>query len=70
MSFDNKSLHSTVEEKLSRNVRVMFISNSSTHEINSIEELNKLQAIKNSSSQIFMSNHLFISKRNVKDSIC
>lgn len=59
MYSDEKSLLATVENKLAKKARVVFISNSSVHQIISIEDLKKIQTEKNESTQLFMSKHLF-----------
>lgn len=70
MSFDEKSLHSTVENKLAKNARVVFISNSRVQQIISIDDLKKMQTEKNESAQIFMSKHLFNPNKNLKGTLC
>lgn len=70
MSFDEESLHSTVEKKLTKNVRVMLITNSSVQQISSLEDLKRIQTVKNESTQIFMSKHLFNPNNISKDNLC
>lgn len=70
MSFDEKSLHSTVENKLTKKVRVILITNSSVQQIISLEDLKRIQIAKNESTQIFMSKHLFNPNKELKDNLC